>query len=43
MMSLTTMGVFTPVGCTVFTRIRCSARVFAYERMSPTTPCFDAV
>ena len=27
--SLTTIGVFTPVGCTVFTRILCGARLLA--------------
>ena len=29
MMSFTTMGVLTPVGCTEFTRMRCGARSFA--------------
>ena len=29
MISFTTMGVLTPVGCTEFTRMRCGARLFA--------------
>ena len=29
MTALTIIGVFTPVGCTVFTRMRCGARMLA--------------
>ena len=29
MASLTTMGVLTPVGCTLFTRMLCGARLLA--------------
>jgi hypothetical protein len=37
-----TMGVSTPVGCTVLTLIRCLASSLAIVREMPTTPCFAA-
>ncbi len=43
MTSLTTIGVSTPVGWTVLTRMRCWASTLANERISPTTPCLTAV
>ena len=37
-----TIGVLTPVGCTVLTRILCWASSLAMVRAMPTTPCLAA-
>jgi hypothetical protein len=39
---LTTIGVFTPVGWIVFTRMLWGASALASDRMMPTTPCLAA-
>jgi hypothetical protein len=43
MFSLAIIMVFTPVGCTVLTRMLCGASQCANERISPTTPCLAAL
>ena len=37
------IGVFTPVGCTVLTRMLYAPSSIASVRISPTTPCLAAV
>ena len=40
--SWATIGVWTPVGCSVLTLMENSAKALAYDRISPTTPCLAA-